>query len=76
MKNDAEFADQLVDLGVRQTDSYNGNFSALLDFAPHLAAFDVHKFEEGEYSFTVLYNDTFQHSLPVTLNLLSNAIYR
>uniref|UniRef100_A0AAR5Q584 ABC transporter domain-containing protein n=1 Tax=Dendroctonus ponderosae TaxID=77166 RepID=A0AAR5Q584_DENPD len=70
------FIDQLVDLGVRQTDSYNGNFSALLDFAPHLAAFDVHKFEDGEYSFTVLYNDTFQHSLPVTLNLLSNAIYR
>ncbi|XP_066148886.1 cholesterol transporter ABCA5-like [Euwallacea fornicatus] len=71
-----EFVDQLIFLGARQVDFYDGNFSTLLAFAPHIAAFDVHKFQDGDYSFTILYNDTFQHSLPVTLNLLSNSIYR
>ncbi|KAL1502488.1 hypothetical protein ABEB36_007623 [Hypothenemus hampei] len=71
-----DFVDQLISLGVRQIDFYNGNFSALLEFAPHLAAFNVHKFQEGDYTLTILYNDTFQHSLPVTLNVLSNTIYK
>lgn len=66
----------LIKLGVRQVDHYSGNFSALLNVAPHMAAFDIHKFQDGDYSLTILYNDTFQHSLPVTLNLLSNTIYR
>ncbi|CAG9770151.1 unnamed protein product [Ceutorhynchus assimilis] len=71
----SSFIDQLTQLGVRN-DMYNGNFSSLLKIAPHLGGFNVHTFEEWDYSFTVLYNDTYLHSMPITLNILSNTIYR
>ncbi|XP_030747414.1 ATP-binding cassette sub-family A member 5-like [Sitophilus oryzae] len=71
-----QFIDQLINLGVRQIDTYDGNFSSLLSFAPHLAAFNIYSFSDNDYKITILYNDTFQHSLPITLNLISNSIYR
>lgn len=68
--------DQFFTLGVYKLDEYDGNFSRLLDIEPHSAAFNVNYFEYPEYSITILYNDTEQHSLPVIINLLSNAFYR
>lgn len=57
-------------------DLYNGNFSLLLDMAPHMAALNVNVWEMPEISITTIYNDTAQHSLPIVINLLSNAFYR
>lgn len=68
--------DQLFTLGVATLDEYDGNFSSLLDIAPHTAAFNINSFKPQEYSITILYNDTEQHSLPVVINLISNAFYR
>lgn len=68
--------DQLLTLGVNRLDEYDGNFSRLLDFAPHTAAFNINYFQYPDYSITILYNDTQQHSLPVIINLISNALYR
>ncbi|XP_074040228.1 cholesterol transporter ABCA5 [Leptinotarsa decemlineata] len=70
------FLQQMVDLGVSSLDDYDGNFSSLLYTEPHMAAFNVNYFENLDYSVTVLYNDTEHHSLPIALNLISNAIYR
>ncbi|KAJ8972472.1 hypothetical protein NQ317_016605 [Molorchus minor] len=69
------FLNQLFKMGVSSLDVYDGNFSLLLDIAPHMAALNVYKFEFPDYSITVLYNDTAQHSLPIVSNLISNAIY-
>lgn len=55
---------------------YNGNFSLLLDLAPHMAALNVNVWEIPEINITTIYNDTAQHSLPIVINLLSNAFYR
>nr|CAD7414787.1 unnamed protein product [Timema cristinae] len=62
--------------GVEAMDLYNGNFSLLLDMAPHLAAFNVNTYEIPELAITTIYNDTAQHSLPIVLNILSNTFYR
>lgn len=70
------FYDQLENFGVRQLDEYNGNFSLLLQIAPHMAAFNINNFQYPDYSITVIYNDTMQHSLPILINLISNSIYR
>ncbi|XP_060533320.1 cholesterol transporter ABCA5-like [Cylas formicarius] len=70
------FIDQLVSLGIKEVDSYDGNFSSLLDLAPHMAAFNINSFGDPDYSFTLMYNDTYQHSLPITLNIISNSLYR
>ncbi|KAF4526763.1 hypothetical protein B566_EDAN015792 [Ephemera danica] len=59
---------------------YNGSFAFLLHLAPHLAAFNVSSCDvsanTAELEVTIVYNDTAQHSLPVALNLVSNAFYR
>lgn len=68
--------DQFLSMGVSKLDEYDGNFSRLLDIAPHIAAFNINSFEYPNYSITILYNDTQQHSLPVVINLVSNAFYR
>lgn len=66
---------QLFSLNVTFLDEYDGNFSLLLDIAPHMAAINVNKFEYPNYAMTILYNDTEQHSLPIVINLISNALY-
>ncbi|CAG2053674.1 unnamed protein product [Timema podura] len=62
--------------GVEAMDLYNGNFSLLLDMAPHMAAFNINTYEIPELAITTIYNDTAQHSLPIVLNILSNTFYR
>lgn len=75
-RNLDHFFDQLIDIGVDRIDNYDGNFSLLLDIAPHMAALNINVFEYPDYSITVMYNDTVQHSLPVVINLISNGLYR
>ncbi|XP_055621731.1 cholesterol transporter ABCA5-like [Toxorhynchites rutilus septentrionalis] len=58
------------------TEEYNGNFSVLLDIAPHMAAFNINAISWSNVSITTLYNDTTQHSLPIILNLISNTMLR
>ncbi|XP_050090675.1 cholesterol transporter ABCA5-like isoform X2 [Anopheles aquasalis] len=58
------------------TEEFNGNFSLLLDIAPHMAAFSVNTISWSNVSITTLYNDTTQHSLPIILNLISNTLLR
>lgn len=70
------FLEQLKDLGVTSMDEYDGNFSSLLRMTPHMGALNINYFKNHDYSFTVLYNDTQQHSLPIMVNLINNAIYR
>ncbi|CAG9814922.1 unnamed protein product [Phaedon cochleariae] len=63
-------------LGVTSLTSYDGNFSSLLYAEPHMAALVIDEFQYLKYSITVLYNDTQQHSLPIIINTINNAIYR
>ncbi|XP_053687568.1 cholesterol transporter ABCA5-like [Sabethes cyaneus] len=58
------------------TEDYSGNFSLLLQMAPHMAAFNVNTISWSNVSITTLYNDTTQHSLPIILNLISNTLLR
>ena len=71
-----EFMQSLEESGSSSVDLYNGNFSLLLDLAPHMAALNVNVWEMPEINITTIYNDTAQHSLPIVINLLSNAFYR
>lgn len=61
---------------IETIEQYNGNFSFLLNFAPNLGAFNLNFLSKTNYSITVLYNDTTQHSLPILLNLLSNTLLK
>ncbi|KAK9754118.1 ABC transporter [Popillia japonica] len=61
---------------VDNIDMYDGNFSMLLDMSPHMAALNINMFKDPEFNFTVIYNDTAQHSLPILINLINNALYR
>ncbi|XP_055600772.1 cholesterol transporter ABCA5-like isoform X2 [Uranotaenia lowii] len=58
------------------TRNFTGNFSLLLDIAPHMAAFNINSISWTNVSITTLYNDTTQHSLPIVLNLISNTLLR
>lgn len=62
--------------GAASVDMYNGNFSLLLEIAPHMAALNVNVFDVPELSITTIYNDTAQHSLPIIMNIISNAYYK
>lgn len=57
-------------------DDFGGNYSLLLDVAPHLGAMVVNGLSWSSVNVTAMYNDTTQHSLPIVMNLLSNALYR
>lgn len=57
-------------------DGYDGGFATLLNSTPHMAAINITSFTDTNITIMVLYNDTTQHSLPVVLNLITNAIYR
>lgn len=57
-------------------DDFARNYSQLLGMAPHLGAVVVNELSWSSVDVTAMYNDTAQHSLPIVLNLLSNAIYR
>lgn len=57
-------------------DGVAANYSQWLSVAPHLGAVVVNGLSWSSVDVTAMYNDTAQHSLPIVLNLLSNAIYR
>ncbi|XP_045466962.1 cholesterol transporter ABCA5-like [Harmonia axyridis] len=75
-KNLDTFFDEMIYSGAKQIDEYNGNFSLLLEMKPHMAALNINTFNYPEHSLTVVYNDTFQHGLPIVINLISNSFYR
>ncbi|GLH01026.1 Probable multidrug resistance-associated protein lethal(2)03659 [Gryllus bimaculatus] len=54
---------------------YDGNFSRLLSLQPHMAAFNVNALHVPQVNVTLIYNDTMHHSLPIAINLFSNAYY-
>lgn len=59
-----------------EVDEYDGGFATLLNVSAHMAAINITSFTHSNITLTVLYNDTTQHSLPVILNMINNAIYR
>lgn len=75
-KNLDDFLENLIRSGASDWEMYNGNFSLLLDMAPHMAALNINSFHLPNLSITTIYNDTAQHSLPIIINLINNALYR
>jgi ATP-binding cassette, subfamily A (ABC1), member 5 len=55
-------------------EDFDGKFGQLLVLAPNMGALNLNYISEYRVAYTVLYNDTEQHSLPIILNLLSNSI--
>lgn len=79
MNNSSRDITELIDSIAQDTtyiEEYDGNFSNLLNIAPHIAAFNINDYNLPEMDLNVIYNDTMQHSLPVLMNILSNAYYR
>lgn len=68
------FIDELTKM--TEVDDYDGGFASLLNISSHIAAINVSSFTDKNITLTVLYNDTAQHSLPVVLNMITNAIHR
>lgn len=71
-----QFLNQITALGANEISLYDGNFSMLLEIAPHMAALNINTYNFPDISVTAIYNDTMQHSLPIVMNFISNAIYR
>ncbi|XP_024942835.1 ATP-binding cassette sub-family A member 5 [Cephus cinctus] len=61
---------------VKLLEEYDGNFDDLLAIAPHMAVINISDLNLLKMKFTLTYNDTMQHSLPILMNILSNAFYR
>lgn len=60
----------------KHIEEYDGSFANLMNIAPHIAAFNITDYSLPQLNLTVTYNDTMQHSLPILINILSNAYYR
>ena len=75
-KDDYGYIVDQLGRSIEVTSDYNGNFSNLLAIKPHMGAYSINKLMWSHVSVTALYNDTTQHSLPIVMNLLSNALYR
>mgnify|MGYP007016984020 FL=1 len=71
-----QFYKMLLMSGFDDIEKYNGNYSLLLEVKPHMAALNINVFEPPFFNITAIYNDTMQHSLPILMNLLNNALYR
>ena len=71
-----DFYKSLFMSGFNEIEEYDGNYSLLLDVRPHMAALNINVFDPPEFHITAIYNDTTQHSLPILVNLLNNALYR
>lgn len=71
-----QFYTMLLNSGFMDIEKYNGNYSLLLEIKPHMAALNVNLYDPPRFQITAIYNDTMQHSLPILMNLLSNALYR
>jgi ATP-binding cassette subfamily A (ABC1) protein 5 len=82
--NSNESIEDFVSILDEQTSSaigfYNGSFPYLLELSPHMAAFNINVFdvtpEGANLDVTLIYNDTLQHSLPVAINMISNAYFQ
>ncbi|XP_066591826.1 cholesterol transporter ABCA5-like [Prorops nasuta] len=61
---------------VKNVEEYGGNYTNLLSIAPHMAVFNISDYTLPRVNLTVVYNDTMQHSLPIIINILSNAYYK
>ncbi|XP_034945670.1 ATP-binding cassette sub-family A member 5-like [Chelonus insularis] len=61
---------------VKVLEEYDGNFTDLLSIAPHMGVINIRDFKKQKVTLTLTYNDTMQHSLPIFMNILSNAHYR
>lgn len=55
---------------------YDGNQTDLLSITPHMAVINIDDYDKRRMNVTITYNDTMQHSLPILMNILSNAYYR
>lgn len=62
--------------GVKNIEEYNGEYWELLNVAPHMAAINITNYDLLDMQLTIVYNDTLQHSLPILINIFSNAYYR
>ncbi|XP_016838488.1 ATP-binding cassette sub-family A member 5 isoform X2 [Nasonia vitripennis] len=61
---------------INRSEEYDGTFVELLNRAPHMAILNVTDYNYSRVNFTVMYNDTMQHSLPIVLNVFTNALYK
>ncbi|RZF33664.1 hypothetical protein LSTR_LSTR007042 [Laodelphax striatellus] len=74
--SDAPMSSILSDMDV-EVEPYDGIFRTLLHIVPHVGALDVFSccdINDAQYS--ILYNDTAQHSLPAIVNIMNNVLYR
>ncbi|XP_015126948.1 ATP-binding cassette sub-family A member 5 [Diachasma alloeum] len=55
---------------------YDGNYTDLLTIAPYMAVLNIDDYDKRRMNLTITYNDTMQHSLPIVMNIISNAYYR
>ena len=65
-----------INRNVKHVEEYDGGFTDLLHVAPHMAALNINDYNLLHMNLAVMYNDTMQHSLPILMNILSNAYYR
>ncbi|XP_050501513.1 cholesterol transporter ABCA5-like isoform X2 [Diabrotica virgifera virgifera] len=68
------FKNQLEKNGA-ELDTYDGEFTSLLDIAPHYASFNIHDFSSSSQNISVLYNGSYSNNLPMFINLISNTFY-
>lgn len=59
-----------------QTSDYDGSYKELLNRAPNMAIINITDYNLSRMNFTILYNDTMQHSLPIVMNIFTNAYSR
>nr|XP_053640030.1 cholesterol transporter ABCA5-like [Cherax quadricarinatus] len=61
-------------------DAYSGNYTKIPELGMHMAALNVASFPRATNgvpaNLTLLFNDTYLHSIPILVNLISNAILR
>lgn len=59
-------------------DIFSGNYSEILNLSVHMGALDVKRFpfttNPETADLTLLFNDTYAHSIPILVNLVNNAI--
>lgn len=65
-----------IDEITSQTEEYDGSFADLLRRAPHMAVLNITDYNLSRMNLTILYNDTMQHSLPIIMNVFTNAFYK
>lgn len=76
-ENIRSFTDIIGKLGAGPIDTnYDGSYRGLLEIFPNMAAFNVNSISIFNTELIAMYNDSYTHSLPVIINLLSNVILK